>query len=155
MRLVSVADQTGLNNLNLRYREIRQRIALSGRWNRGSRSKGWILKVKRLTPVDSRKTSAIDDHVARRCDEVAVVLLRAWHPETFIWCEQRPLHFVHAGTLDFQQAPVNLAAEVFEVGHVFNPLVDPEIARIMESAFGAQSLKMVPKRRDKSNTDHK
>jgi hypothetical protein len=35
-------------------------------------------------------------------------------------------------TLDFQQAPVDLAAQGFEVGHIFDSLVDSEIARIIE-----------------------
>jgi hypothetical protein len=28
---------------------------------------------------------------------IAFILLRPWHPETFIRCEQRPLRFVHGG----------------------------------------------------------
>ena len=66
-------------------------------WNLGANSERLILKIKRLSPVDSGKTGAIDDHVARRCDKVAIILLRARHPETFIRCEQRALHFVHGG----------------------------------------------------------
>jgi hypothetical protein len=66
-------------------------------WNRGSRSEGRILEIQGLTPVDGRETGAIDDHIAGRCDKVTVVLLRARHPETFIRCEERSLHFVHSG----------------------------------------------------------
>ena len=65
--------------------------------NLGPSGERLILKIKRLSPVDSGKTGAIDDHVARRCDKVTVILLRARHPETFIRREQRALHFVHGG----------------------------------------------------------
>src|SRR4029077_12737232 len=54
-------------------------------------------KIKGLSPVDSGKTGAINNHIPCPSDKVAVILLRPWHPETFIRCEQRPLHFVHGG----------------------------------------------------------
>ena len=86
-----------LNNLNLRQRNSLQRVAMLWWWNCGSRSEGWILEIQGLAPVDGRETGAIDDHIAGRCDKVTVVLLRTRHPETFIRCEQRALHFVHGG----------------------------------------------------------
>ena len=41
------------------------------------------------------RAGAIDDHIASRCNEVTVVLLRTRHAKTFVWCEQRSLHLVH------------------------------------------------------------
>jgi len=62
--------------------------------NLGPSSEGFVLKIERLTPVDCRETGAVDDRIARSSDKVAVVLSRATHPETFVRCEERPLHFV-------------------------------------------------------------
>jgi len=65
--------------------------------NLGASGERLILKIKGLSPVDSGKTGAINNHIPCPSDKVAVILLRTWHPETFIRCEQRPLHFVHGG----------------------------------------------------------
>ena len=67
------------------------------RRNLGAGGESCILKIERLPAVDGRETGAIDHHIARGGDKVAVVLLRAWHAETFVRCEERPLHFVHGG----------------------------------------------------------
>jgi len=72
-------------------------VIMLWRRNLGASGERLILKIKGLSPVDSGKTGAINNHIPRPCDKVAVILLRPWHPETFIRCEQRPLHFVHGG----------------------------------------------------------
>ena len=66
-------------------------------WNGGSYSEGWILKIKGLASVDRRETSAVDHHIAGGGDKVAIILLRAGHPQTLVRCKERSLHFVHGG----------------------------------------------------------
>jgi hypothetical protein len=65
--------------------------------NLGAGGESHVLKIKRLAPVDRRKSGTVHYHVARGGYKVAVVLPRAGHPETFVRCEERPLHFVHRG----------------------------------------------------------
>ena len=65
--------------------------------NLGASGERLILKIKGLSPVDGGKTCAVNNHIPCPCNKVAVILLRTWHPETFIRREQRPLHFVHGG----------------------------------------------------------
>src|SRR5215471_2171849 len=65
--------------------------------NLGASCKGLIFKIKGLPSIDGWKTGAIHNHIAGRCNEITVVLLRTWHAKTFVWCQQRSLHLVHTG----------------------------------------------------------
>ena len=69
-----------LRNFHFGHRENRKSIAMLWRRNLGASGKRLILKIKGLSPVDSGETGAVDNHIARRGDKVAVVLLRARHP---------------------------------------------------------------------------
>src|SRR5271165_2411755 len=76
-----------LNNLDLRNRYARQRIAMLWWRNLDASSEGFVLKIERLTPVDCRETG---------------VIRSLWfffgppHPQNLVRCEERSLHFVQS-----------------------------------------------------------